>query len=194
MISLVMAGGKGSRMNLDTEKLLLEFKKPIILRVLDALENSECFEKIIITTSQNSPKTMNLVKKLDFEIIETKGIGYVEDLNQVLSTLNAIVLVTSGDLPLLDADIITEIISKYNSENVWTSFIVTKNFMDSLHLTSDFSLEFQGQDCLYTGISIINAKKITSFDSIKENYEILNDKRIAFNLNTLEDYELLSIS
>jgi len=194
MISLVMAGGKGSRMNLDTEKLLLEFKKPIILHVLDALKNSDCFEKIIITTSHNSPKTMNLVKKLDFEIIETKGVGYVEDLNQVLSTLNANVLVTSGDLPLLDGDIITEIISKYNSENVWTSFIVTKNFLDSLNLTSDFSLEFQGQDCFYTGISIVNAKKITSFDSIKENYEILNDKRIAFNLNTLEDYKLLSIS
>ena len=28
--SLVMAGGKGSRMNIDTEKLLLKYKKPII--------------------------------------------------------------------------------------------------------------------------------------------------------------------
>jgi len=30
MIGLVMAGGKGTRMNLDNEKLLLKYKKPII--------------------------------------------------------------------------------------------------------------------------------------------------------------------
>jgi GTP:adenosylcobinamide-phosphate guanylyltransferase len=28
MIGLVMAGGKGTRMNLDNEKLLLKYKKP----------------------------------------------------------------------------------------------------------------------------------------------------------------------
>ena len=30
MIGLIMAGGKGTRMNLDNEKLLLEYKKPLI--------------------------------------------------------------------------------------------------------------------------------------------------------------------
>jgi adenosylcobinamide-phosphate guanylyltransferase len=194
MISLVMAGGKGSRMNLDTEKLLLEFRKPVILHVLDALKNSECFEKIIIATSYNSPKTMNLMQKLDFEIIKTDGVGYVEDLNQALSALDDVTLITSGDLPLLDGDIIKKIVSKYNPENIWTSFIMTKNFLNSQNITSDLSLEFQGQDCFYTGISIVNANKINSLDSIKENYEILNDKRLAFNLNTQEDYELLGSS
>ena len=43
MIALVMAGGKGTRMNLDNEKLLLEHKKPIILQVIDSLINSNCF-------------------------------------------------------------------------------------------------------------------------------------------------------
>jgi len=37
MIGLVMAGGKGTRMNLDNEKLLLKYKKPIILHVIDSL-------------------------------------------------------------------------------------------------------------------------------------------------------------
>ena len=47
-------------------------------------------------------------------------------------------------------------------------------------------------ECVYTGISIIDARKITNYDSIIENHIILNDKRIAFNLNTKKDYELLN--
>ena len=42
MIGLVMAGGKGSRMNLGNEKLLLKYRKPIILHVVDSLKNSNC--------------------------------------------------------------------------------------------------------------------------------------------------------
>ena len=52
-----MAGGKGSRMSLPKEKLLLEYKKPTILHVIDALKESKCFKKIIAITSSNSPET-----------------------------------------------------------------------------------------------------------------------------------------
>ena len=194
MIGLVMAGGKGSRMHLNTEKLFLKYKKPIVLHVINALKNSKCFERIVITTSHHSPKTMNMLKQLDFEIIETSGIGYVEDLNQVLCTINDVALVTSGDLPLLDGDIIKQIIAKYDRKNIWTSFVVTKDFLDSIKFSGEFSIKFKGQHCLYTGISLVNAKQINSLDSITENYEILNDKKIAFNINTKEDYELLGIS
>ena len=45
MIGLVMAGGKGTRMNLDNEKLLLKYKKPVILHVVDSLKNSNSFQK-----------------------------------------------------------------------------------------------------------------------------------------------------
>jgi len=47
MIGIIMAGGKGSRMNIAGEKLLLKYKKPIVLHVIDALKNSECFSKIL---------------------------------------------------------------------------------------------------------------------------------------------------
>ena len=38
MIGLIMAGGKGTRMNLDNEKLLLKYKKPVILHAVDSLK------------------------------------------------------------------------------------------------------------------------------------------------------------
>ncbi len=57
MIGLVMAGGKGTRMESNQEKLLLKYKKPVILHVIDALKDSECFSKVIAVTSQHAPKT-----------------------------------------------------------------------------------------------------------------------------------------
>ena len=52
MIGLIMAGGKGTRMNLDNEKLLLKYKKPVILHAVDSLKKSNCFSKILALTSQ----------------------------------------------------------------------------------------------------------------------------------------------
>ena len=102
MIGLVMAGGKGTRMQGEQEKLLLEYKKPLILHVIDALKNSNCFEKIIAVTSKNSPQTHKILTKNNISIIETTGENFVTDLNFVLKKLNDHVFVASGDLPLLD--------------------------------------------------------------------------------------------
>ena len=192
MIGIVMAGGKGTRMNLDGEKLLLKYKKPIILHVVDSLKNSNLFSKILVITSTNSPKTKKLLEENDIDIFDTPGIGYVEDLNLVLKSLDDIVLVTSGDLPLLDDDIIQKIVKQYESDKMWTSILVTKNFLSSLGLESDYPLNFDNQVCHYTGISLVNSNKITSLENLEENYVIIDDKRIAFNLNSKQDYDLLS--
>jgi len=172
-----MAGGKGSRMNLSEEKLLLKYKKPVILHVVDALKNSECFSQIIAATSQNSPKTKNLLEENGIKVFETLGNGYVKDLNTVLKSF--------------DEQIIKQIANQ-KSDNVWLSFLVTKEFLDLYNIKQQYQTRFEEKECAFTGISLINAKKISSLDSVKENYVILDDKRIAFNLNTKEDLALLS--
>ena len=191
MIGLVMAGGKGTRMNLDNEKLLLKYKKSIILHVTDSLKDSNCFSKILALTSSNSPKTKKLLQENNIEICNTNGIGYVEDLTLVLQSTNDSVLVTSGDLPLLDKEIIKKIVKHYDPEKIWTSILVTNKFLTKLGLESDYSIDYSNQTCNYTGISLINSNKINSSKNLDENYIIIDDKRIAFNLNTKQDYELL---
>ena len=191
MIGLVMAGGKGTRMNLDDEKLLLKYKKPIILHVVDSLNDSKCFSKILALTSSNSPMTKKLLEQNKIDIFDTDGIGYVEDLSLVLQSTNDSVLVTSGDLPLLDKEIIQQIVNCYDPEKTWTSILVTNNFLAELGLESNYSIHYDDQKCNYTGISLVNANKISSSENINENYIIIDDKRVAFNLNTKQDYELL---
>jgi len=194
MIGLVMAGGKGSRMEFPApEKLLLEYEKPIIFHVIDSLNDSHCFSKVFAATSSNSPDTKFELEQIGIETLDTSGDGYVNDLNFLLQKMGGSVFVVSGDLPLLDKEIIQKLV-KFNTESIWTSFLVSKKFLNSLGLESNLLINSGDIDCVHTGISIINADKIQNLDPVKENYIILDDKRIAFNLNTKKDYELLSSS
>lgn len=194
MIGLVMAGGKGSRMKTQEEKLLLKYVHPTILHVIYALQNANCFSKIITATSPNSPKTKEMLENAGMETFDTPGKGFVEDLNLFLRSTNDDVLIVPGDLPLLDAEIIKKIVDTYNSDKIWTSFLVTKDFQKSIGIVSDYSVRFQNKECSFTGISIVNAKEINNLNSVEEIYNILNDKRIGLNLNTYEDFRLLGTS
>ena len=203
MIGIVMAGGKGSRMKLQKQdKLLLKFmNKPIINHVLEALDSSRCFEKIVVVLSLNSPRTIEHIKNLSqkqtspihtpMQMIMSSGQGYVQDLNSVLQDINDHVFVVSGDMPLLDNVIIKKILSQYSSNKIWTSILVTKDFVNSFNVVTEFEIKYNDKDCFFTGISIIDASCINSLKNIMIDYEIINDKKIVFNLNTIKDYESL---
>ncbi len=191
MIGLVMAGGKGTRMKSNEEKLLLPYKQPLVLHVSYALKNSNCFEKIIAATSPNSPQTKNILVENNITIIETSGEGFVTDLNNILKQLDDFVLVSSGDLPLLDGDIIKQIIDNVNHDKTWTSIVTTKSFQNSLNLEPECISTLNDEDYAHTGISIVNASKISNLDTIEEDYLIIDDKRVCFNINTKNEYDLL---
>jgi adenosylcobinamide-phosphate guanylyltransferase len=191
MIGLVMGGGKGTRMDLAGEKLLLQYKKPVIFHVIDALKNSHCFSQVIVATSPNSPDTKRVLEQNGIETLSTPGNGYVNDLNFLLQKMDGFVFAVCGDLPLLDEEIIKKM-AEFNSENIWTSFLVSKELLNALSLESNLLVKCGDVECVYTGISIINADKIKDSNLVNEDYVILDDERIAFNLNTKEDYELLN--
>lgn len=190
MIGLVMAGGRGTRMSLPGEKLLLEHKKPIILHVVDALHDSQCFSKVIAATSKHSPRTNELLLYEGIDVIQTNGEGYVSDLKSALSRLDEDVFVVSGDLPLLDAKTVRELVSRHKKDTAWHSFVLTKKFLDLLNIQLEFAVNFDGKQCYYSGISIVDPKKISN-DEIQETLSIFDDEKIAVNINTKEDYDSL---
>ena len=189
MIGLIMAGGRGTRMDSNEEKLLLKYKKPVILHVVDALQQSNCFSKIIALTSPNSPKTEKILKETGIDIISSRGESFVSDLNEILQQLDEMVFVTSGDLPLLDSQIVKTILDHHEAEQTWTSIVTTLPFQKTLGIKSDCIIE--NHDYAQTGISIVNAKKITNLDPVEEKFLVIDDKRIGLNLNTKDDYNLL---
>jgi adenosylcobinamide-phosphate guanylyltransferase len=194
MMGLVMCGGKGTRMNASKEKLLLKYKKPIIEHVLNAFKNSEIFSKIICVTSNNAPNTREFVSKMGVDVLEAKGSGYVDDLVQSLFKFDELIFVASGDMPLLDPEIINKIIKSINEKNAWTSVLVRKSFLQSLGFEAEFFVDCNDEKCAYTGISIIDPKQIRNTECVKESHVILDDKRVATNLNTKKDYDLICAS
>ncbi len=194
MIGLIMAGGKGTRMQLDDEeKLLLNYKKkPIILHVVDALQNSNCFTKIVALTSSNSPRTEKILKEAGVDTISSSGNSFVSDLNEMLRQLDDFVFVTSGDLPLLDSEIVKKIVEHSPTDQIWTNIVTSFSFQKSLN--TSLGVKVKSEDYFNTGINIVNAKKITNLEPIKEYFLVFDDKRVGLNLNTKTDLELLSSS
>ena len=186
-----MCGGKGTRMRSSEEKLLLRYKKPLIEHVLNALQNSKIFSNIVCVTSNNAPKTREFISSLGVDILETRGAGYSTDLGESLSKFEEIIFVVSGDMPLFDSEIIKKIIGLVNEENAWTSILVRKTFLLSLGLDAEFFVNYNNEECAYTGISIIDPQRIKNMETVKESYVVLDDKRIAVNLNTKKDYDLI---
>lgn len=186
-----MCGGKGMRMNLPEEKLLLKYKTPIIQHVISALQESGCFSKIFGATSVNTPKTSEFLKSLGISIIQTEGTGYVNDLNHVLHNFIEPVFVISGDMPLLDAKIIKKIVQLVDTKNTWTAVLLSKNFLDSIHMKTEYLLIYNKNEYSYSGISVVNPVHLSGMEHVEESFVILDDKRIALNLNTKQDYDLL---
>ena len=199
MIGLIMAGGKGTRMESDDEKLLLIYKKkPVILHVVDALQNSNCFTNIIALTSPNAPKTEKILKKSSIDTISSSGHDLVSDMNEMLIQLDDFVFVTSGDLPLLDSEAVKKIVERTRTDEIWNSVVTTDSFQKSLGTSigstiRDSDIENNPDDVfVQTGINVVNAKKIIDLEPIKEYLLIFDDKRVGLNLNTKTDFELLS--
>ncbi len=145
-------------------------------------------------TSYNAPQTREFLTNLGVITMDTAGKGYVYDLNQILHNFGELVFVISGDLPLLDSEIIKQIVQKTNTNNPWTTVLISKEFLDSLHLKQEYTVIYNKKQYSYCGISIIDPTKLTDMKPIDESYIILDDKRIALNLNTKEDYDLLCAS
>lgn len=191
MIGLVMCGGRGTRMGEGEEKLLLRYKKPVVQHVISALQESGCFSKVVCATSPNAPRTAEFVRGLGVQTLGTAGRGYVQDLGEAIRNFGEEVFVASGDLALLDAEIVKKIASMRDPTRTWTSVIVSEQFLGTLGTRAEFVVRYEGRQCAYTGISIVNPEGVEAGKHVDEGYILIDDRRVAVNLNTKKDFDLL---
>jgi adenosylcobinamide-phosphate guanylyltransferase len=186
-----MCGGRASRMQqVDMEKPLLKVDGvEMVERVISALASSDRFDRIVAAVSPNTPGTNKFLKSKAIETIETAGEGYSQDLSYLLSILKPQkVVAVPGDIPLLNSQIVNEIISAIDDrqkQEPAISIILEKGFVEGIGVKPSIVLN---QYC-HSGITIFNTM-VVGAEPVEERYLVMNRKEIALNVNTKEELEL----
>jgi len=189
--AILMAGGMGTRLKVPDEKPLFKLHdKPLIKYVLDNLSSSKLIDKIIIAVSPNTCKTTEYLQSLnmDFEILNTSGKDYLEDLSYILDyfekkSKNNTLLFINADLPFISTKTIDYVLDYYfKSDKDALSVVVPVEIFKNLGL--DYSYEFNG--CVPSGLNILRSENIIQ----NETQLILKKVELALNINTLFDSQI----
>ena len=206
IIALVMAGGKGLRLDSDIEKPLYQINnKPLISYVLDNINESKLIEKTVVAVSPHDPNTKDfLINDLDFFsfddsfydsnkkdfYLDTLGKGFVEDLSNILEIFERrskedILIFINADLPLVNGEILDDILNHYlNQDKPALSTLVPVEIFDEYGL--NYSYEFNGN--VPSGINILRTENVVQ----EEELLIISRYELAFNVNTIETAILAS--
>lgn len=108
---IIMAGGRATRMGGVVKPLLEVCGKPMILRVVGALQNI-CRRLVVVYTS-HTRRLVDLCRGAlgAVECVEGSG-GYVNDLKLALNLVSLPALVAPADLPFLDPLLLGDFILK----------------------------------------------------------------------------------
>ena len=206
IIALVMAGGKGLRLDSDIEKPIFPINgRPLIDYVLDNIKKSKYIEKTVVAVSPNGENTKEYLKNdlnfSDFDdgfytsdmtdfYLDTEGTGFVEDLSYILERFQShskedILFFINADLPLVNEEIIDCIIEHYLSQDKPAlSTLVPVEIFDEYGLK--YSYDFNGK--VPAGINILRTENVVQ----EEEVLIIRRHELVFNINTIEASILVS--
>lgn len=196
MDALIMAGGRGSRLNTPEEKPLVKVRgKALLEHIINALRQSKSVDKIYVATSPYTPKTKELLpemmnKSMDIANVDTSGVDYVADMAEAIRKTGSDkpFLVVCADIPMLSAEMIDNIVDQYyHAGTPALSVNLLLSIYEDLGITPDGVYEHEGRKMAPAGINIIDASNID--EEQEETRIVLQDKQLAFNINTLEDIE-----
>ncbi len=188
--ALIMAGGKGKRMDVTIEKPLLPFLgKPLIDQVVEAVKSSKKISEVYIITSESTPETEKKCVKEGLKVIRTAGKGYHDDLKQAIlkTQLNYPVLTIPADLPALTGKFLDKIISIYehSGKDALTVLVPFKK-REELELSVSSPYQYKGVAYTVSGVNLIDGAKILE-EKLDEFAVITEEIEAALNVNTLND-------
>ncbi|MBE6493180.1 MAG: GTP--adenosylcobinamide-phosphate guanylyltransferase [Methanosphaera stadtmanae] len=187
--ALIMAGGKGTRMDLDCEKPMIEVdSKPMIQHVIEALLSSKYIDKILVTISPNTNKTREFIKNFPVTPVDTSGMGYIEDLSYILTNRDyveedEVVMTIVSDLPFVTGEQIDDVLEHYYERKKPAMCVsVPEELFKKYKITP--TLVYEGLVPSGVNLVLANDKEQDQTIYITDNIEL------AFNINTINDLNL----
>lgn len=191
IVALIMAGGRGKRFGRDVEKPMIKLLgKPLIRRVIDATKASKRISETYVAVTAYNSRTAEEAAKASAKVVETKGQGYHADLQEAVLKLNLSgpVLTISSDLPLLNGELLNEIIDEYEKSGkpALTVLVPIENCRKyGVHPSSLY--KYKGRNYSVSGINIIHGRLIS--EEQEEEVIICRKPEVVFNINTSKDLE-----
>lgn len=192
--ALVMAGGRGSRMGLPTEKPLLPFLgKPLIDWVAAAIIDAQKVSEFYVVTSANTPETEQHCLSKGWKIVRTDAKGYHDDLKQAINKLGFMgpVLTLPSDVPAITGPVLDKIIREFEvcGKDFLAVFVPIKARQD-LELSISSTDEYKGVWYAVSGVNIISGAKILGEGKIETSAIITEETEVLLNVNTVKDLEI----
>ncbi len=192
--ALIMAGGKGSRMGLPTEKPLLPFLgKPLVDWVAQAVLDATKVSEFYVVTSENTSQTEKHCLERGWKVLRTDAKGYHNDLKQAVSMANLTgpVLTMPSDVPAITGQVLDKIISEFEvcGKDFLAVFVPIKSRQD-LGLSISSTDEYKGVWYAVSGVNIVNGTKILSEGKIETSAIITEETEVLLNINTVKDLEI----
>jgi adenosylcobinamide-phosphate guanylyltransferase len=188
MRALIMAGGGGTRLGMGEKPLVTICGRPMIGYVIEAFEQAG--HEVIVVASPKTPFTRNWCTANAMAFFAAGGRGYVEDIVEAVQELGETgpLFTCVSDLPCLTPEIIVRIGEEYaQSGKDACSTWVPQSICRQYNCRTGYVETIGGVRACPAGINILNGERIT--EEQEELQLIIDDRRIAFNVNTREELE-----
>ena len=191
--ALVMAGGKGTRMQIAEEKPLIKVcGKPVIEYVLEALRNAKKIDSIIVATTCCTPKTAKFINQQSVKLVETPGKDYVSDMGYVAQKLKlGVFLAIAADLPLVSSEALDAIVERYERcGKPALTVAVPLETKNKLGMSVEYSFRIDGKEVVPAGINVIDGHKRYGDEWLDQDICLLDMDELAVNINTIQELRL----
>jgi adenosylcobinamide-phosphate guanylyltransferase len=191
--ALVMAGGRGTRMQIAEEKPLIQVcGKAVIEYVLEALTNAKKVDSIIVATSSFTPKTTKFMSRHSIKVIKTPGKDYVSDMGYAAQRLKlGVFLAIAADLPLVSSEALDAIVERYECcGKPALTVAVPLETKTKLGMSIEYSFKMNEKDVVPVGINVIDGRKRYGDEWLDQDIYLLNLDELAVNINTVQELRL----
>ena len=186
MFVIIMAGGKGTRLNMGEKPLVSLLNRPLLEWALHACRDAAF--SFLIATSVHTPYTANYCRVHGYPQFQTQGNGYVSDLVEVLAELDITgpVMTIVSDLAGIRGSHLLAVekeymLAKKEACSVWVpQYLCIKYGFSYLH-----SETYHGEQIVPAGVNVLEG---SAFDREQNEFRyIIDDPNFACNINTPSD-------